>query len=784
MNTSYPASPRLAEEAVEARADAGPSIAWRLLEVLLFHAYMGLLVWSFGPFLHVPVEPVPFLLVAVPVALLAWAIARWRWLAPGLVVALVLALGLAARYAPPLWWRLRLYLLVIGQLVAAAWSGHPLATPAPVAYALMAVGGLVAGVMAHRERMSPGRGVWLLGLGAAVLLVQWLWYWDPAYAFLWPAMALGLAWLAAREAVLSAPDPAARRAPPPEGGPSDLPAPGNGGVAPADRAEPPAYAATPGRVLSLGVLAALLLLLLVAVLPTSIPPASLGSLGESLARLMPTLSQLRGAGVPAGGPPLAGFDLSSTGFAQANDRLGGPVLLDPTPVLHLRLYGGPEQGTLYLRGMAEDVYTGSGWKLSQTTEPVRSQPPRPAGEIPPSAPAIRVDVEPAESLPVLFYPLQPLRVTASAPLRADGLGNVYLSGPLDRGYQVVARLIAPGGPGYAPSPQAGPVPPPDEGSDLQLPSGLPARVKRLAEEVTAGRPDPLGKAQALESFLKRSYPYTLDASAPPPGRDFADFFLFDERQGYCTYYSTAMTVMLRTLGIPARWVTGFRVDLGAARGLPDGGRALDVRNADAHAWVEVWIPGRGWVPFDPTPGAGETGSQASSAPSPGPGQVPGERPPLPPARQPQSGEPGGGAQAGRPSGGAALRWPWLALSALLLALLWAGRGWWREVAPVAGSKAEVGRLFRLAERLGRRYGVPRRRGETPGEYAARVGRVYPSVVPPLSRLAALYERALFAPEPPAAAESAQARRSWEELNRAWARLAGGWRHAWHRWLSW
>ncbi|MDI3316909.1 MAG: transglutaminaseTgpA domain-containing protein [Bacillota bacterium] len=755
------------EEVIGAPASRGGGAwyAWRALEMLLFHAYLGLLVWSFGPFLHVPVEPARFLEVAVPVSLAAWAMARWRWLATALVVAVVLALGLSARYAPLLWWQLRSQLLLLGQLLGAAWSGHPLPTPPGVAYGLMTLGGLLAGILAHRERAASGRGVWLLGLGAAVLLVQWLWYWDPAYSILWPAMALGLAWLAAREAVAHAPRASSPAA------------------ADATRA-PVAYSATPARQLTLGVLAAVALLALVAALPTAIPPASLGSLGQRFAQLMPSLERLRGAGVPVGSLPPGGFDLSSTGFAQANDRLGGPVLLDPTPVMRLRLYGAPAAGTLYLRGMADDVYTGLGWKLSPSGEPTRSRPPQPAGAIPPSAPRVRLEVEPLGSLPVVFYPLQPVQLSVPAEIRSDGLGNLYAAtGALQQGYELVARLIPVGGPGYAPSSLAGPVPPPDQGNGLQLPAEVPARVRELAQRVTAGSSTPLEKARALERFLKSSYPYTLDASAPPPGRDFVDFFLFEERQGYCTYYSSAMAVMLRTLGIPARWVTGFRVDLAGGRLLPDGGRQLEVRNADAHAWVEAWIPGRGWVPFDPTPGATETASTGAGTLAPAPDAGPGGQPSRPPLRQPQSGETGGsGAAAGTAQG--APRWPWFALLGALLAAFWTGRGWWREMAPVAGGRAQMARLFRLAERLGRLYGVPRRRGETPTEYAARVGRVYPVVVPPLERLAVLYERALFAPEPPAPSEAVSAHRAWQELNRRWAELGGRWRHAWRRWLSW
>jgi hypothetical protein len=130
---------------------------------------------------------------------------------------------------------------------------------------------------------------------------------------------------------------------------------------------------------------------------------------------------------------------------------------------------------------------------------------------------------------------------------------------------------------------------------LQLPSQLPERVRALAAEVTAGAETPYEKASAIESYLRENYPYTLDIPAPPAATDVADYFLFDLKKGYCDYYATAMAVMARSVGVPARLVSGY------ASGTYDVRNAeYNVTAADAHSWVEVYFPGVGWVEFEPT----------------------------------------------------------------------------------------------------------------------------------------------------------------------------------------
>lgn len=131
---------------------------------------------------------------------------------------------------------------------------------------------------------------------------------------------------------------------------------------------------------------------------------------------------------------------------------------------------------------------------------------------------------------------------------------------------------------------------------LQLPDDIPERVLALSQELTASEPTPFDRARAVERYL-RTIPYSLDIPAPPPGREVSDYFLFDLRKGYCDYYATAMVVLARAAGLPARLVTGY------ASGDYDAehGRYV-VTAANAHSWVEVYFQGLGWVEFEPTGG--------------------------------------------------------------------------------------------------------------------------------------------------------------------------------------
>jgi transglutaminase-like putative cysteine protease len=130
---------------------------------------------------------------------------------------------------------------------------------------------------------------------------------------------------------------------------------------------------------------------------------------------------------------------------------------------------------------------------------------------------------------------------------------------------------------------------------LQLPRALPRRVADLARRVTANARTDYDRVKAIENYMRENYRYSLDSPIPPPGRDAVDHFLFDTDVGFCEQFASAMVVMLRSLGIPARVVAGYAV---GSRNPFTG--YYDVRASDAHAWVEVYFPRYGWYEFDPT----------------------------------------------------------------------------------------------------------------------------------------------------------------------------------------
>lgn len=137
----------------------------------------------------------------------------------------------------------------------------------------------------------------------------------------------------------------------------------------------------------------------------------------------------------------------------------------------------------------------------------------------------------------------------------------------------------------------------------QLPHDLPYRIKELALEITSGKKTWFDKALAIEGyFSSNGYIYDQkEVAVPAPDQDYVDQFLFETKQGYCDNFSTSMAVMLRTIGIPTRWVKGYTE--GEFKGA--GKTKLykyEITNNNAHSWVEVYFPQVGWVPFEPTQG--------------------------------------------------------------------------------------------------------------------------------------------------------------------------------------
>ncbi|MCU9615344.1 DUF3488 and transglutaminase-like domain-containing protein [Caldibacillus lycopersici] len=136
----------------------------------------------------------------------------------------------------------------------------------------------------------------------------------------------------------------------------------------------------------------------------------------------------------------------------------------------------------------------------------------------------------------------------------------------------------------------------------QVPDNLPTRIQELAVSITAGAENLYDKAKAIESYLN-SYRFTYDTqnvAIPKEEQDYVDQFLFETMVGYCDNFSSSMVVLLRTIGIPARWAKGYTP--GNEIQTNDTFSVYEVTNNNAHSWVEVFFPEIGWVPFEPTKG--------------------------------------------------------------------------------------------------------------------------------------------------------------------------------------
>ncbi len=257
---------------------------------------------------------------------------------------------------------------------------------------------------------------------------------------------------------------------------------------------------------------------------------------------------------------------------------------------------------------------------------------------------------------------------------------------------------------------------------LQLP-GMSPRVAELTSRVTAGLADDYDKAEAIASYLRSNYPYDLGVRKQGDGENAVEFFLFEARRGFCEHFASAMAVMCRTAGVPARVAVGY--DTGEFNALTG---YYEVSGRDAHAWVEVYFPVFGWVQFDPTPGwTDPAGSRPGGRTWSGFSLVNGIGRALSRVFPAGLRKAVGGAVAA--AAGAVARfvtaaWPWLAAGALaaLAAWLLLKRSRWheRERSPGdTGPRHGACRLFaRMSEAL-ESAGFERGPSQTPLEYCSR-----------------------------------------------------------------
>ena len=144
---------------------------------------------------------------------------------------------------------------------------------------------------------------------------------------------------------------------------------------------------------------------------------------------------------------------------------------------------------------------------------------------------------------------------------------------------------------------------------LQLPAAVEPEIYEIAREITSGFTNDFDRAAALCLYLQRSFPYSLEQNDPPLTRDYVSWFLLEEKRGSCTAFASALTVLARACGIPARYIEGYAAN-------PDADGIARVTQKDGHAWTEIYFPGFGWLSFDPTPGAGGAPDDGNDPPFP------------------------------------------------------------------------------------------------------------------------------------------------------------------------
>lgn len=330
------------------------------------------------------------------------------------------------------------------------------------------------------------------------------------------------------------------------------------------------------------------------------------------------------------------FSLSSTGWQPlGSDRLGGPVAPSDTPVMEVKT-----SGRTLLRAIVKGEYTGLSWRDNAAARRYLLVNPRFS--------SLRSNLfdlnRPEQSIRESLLGFETITVS----MLSDATSTLYLTQRFSAiqgegvvpyfspatelfathslsagetyaftGSRVTAEIVGVREAVLESIDANDPYLSTVRESYLQLPASLSADVYVLAEEICAQLDNDFDRAAAICRHLQNSYPYTLSQNTPPATRDFVSWFLFEEKQGYCTSFASAMAALCRAVGVPARYIEGYAATPGA-----DG--IARVTQQQAHAWVEVYFPGFGWLAFDPTPGSGQ--SPDASAPQGEPSDDPDELP--------------------------------------------------------------------------------------------------------------------------------------------------------------
>ena len=315
----------------------------------------------------------------------------------------------------------------------------------------------------------------------------------------------------------------------------------------------------------------------------AVPAALVGVIGLALFLLIPLPD---GAGAASRAAAAAGAGLGGSGRAAPGAYTGDRVdlrvrgELSDRPVLDV-----PDDSPQLWRSGVYADWDGAGWTADRGGRLVRD------GVIDAASGPVRTDrVRPVRRADgVVFAPGPIAAVDLIGPASVDGYGAVR--GPTWPEYTVTSQVVE----DDPPLLRAATGEDLDDPRWLAVPASVPARVRALGQQLAAGSPSRVDTVLRVQQWLSANATYRLDSPVPAPGEDAVDRFLFVDRIGFCEQFAAAEVLLLRSAGIPARFVTG----LGYGESVGKGRRVFRERNL--HAWAEVFHPGVGWVAHDPTP---------------------------------------------------------------------------------------------------------------------------------------------------------------------------------------
>ncbi|MFD1032270.1 DUF4129 domain-containing transglutaminase family protein [Metaplanococcus flavidus] len=475
------------------------------------------------------------------------------------------------------------------------------------------------------------------------------------------------------------------------------------------------------------------------------------------------------------------------GYGVDDSELGGSFEGDDTPAFRAEVEDGQ-----YWKVETKDIYTTKGWELSDSAgDPVLyNNGDQIATEFEPGSEeeSANAVLEMELDFPFVLYPY--------------GVESIQMDEDIRYSYSAVDQKIEPLLSGAPFEPETVELQfnepsfsltglresttdklaelPPELDRYKQLPEELPQRVRDLAEEITLDSETVYDKARAIENYFERNdFEYSLtDIPVPEEDQDYVDQFLFETKRGYCDNFSTSMVVMLRSLDIPARWVKGFNE---GEQLVDENGVETDVyqiTNNNAHSWVEAYMPGVGWMLFEPTigfSGSSQIDFDLDIETSDTEEQDPLEQPEQPELEEEEDPAAAAAAESSGPGFGERIGdfisqhrgIIFMAIAALILTslVLFTQRQKWLPKVLVPYYRRRKGQqtfekaYLRLLKQLDL-YGIKREEGQTLMSYARYIDSFFGTRE--MSRLTSSYERSVYGGQPETV--------NWNELKESWEKL--------------